>query len=87
MSMPTVRVYTSPLCQPCKATKRVLDKAGVSYEEIDATDPAVADRLKSYGFTTSPVVEVELPDGVDRWDGLRLDRLAALVYLAGDGAA
>lgn len=35
--MATVTIYTRQFCGFCVAAKRLLDKKGVSYEEIDAT--------------------------------------------------
>ena len=38
--MPTVEIYTSPLCGYCHAAKRLLAEKGVSYVEYDvARDP------------------------------------------------
>lgn len=33
--MPTVEIYTSPLCGFCHAAKRLLSSKGVSFSEID----------------------------------------------------
>ena len=33
--MPTVEIYTSPLCGFCHAAKRLLKQKGVSFSEID----------------------------------------------------
>ena len=39
--MPTVEIYTSPLCGYCHAAKRLLADKGVSYTEYDvARDPS-----------------------------------------------
>jgi glutaredoxin 3 len=39
--MKPVEIYTSPLCGFCHAAKRLLDKKGVEYSEIDVlADPA-----------------------------------------------
>lgn len=35
--MTTITVYTQPSCQPCKATKRWLDKRGITFTEVDVT--------------------------------------------------
>lgn len=69
-----ITVYTAGrACAQCVATKRVLDRAGVLYTTVDATDPAVIADLKSRGFTALPVVT----SGADSWSGFRPDRLAA----------
>ncbi len=36
----TVEIYTTPTCPFCHRAKRLLDKRGVSYREIDAADAA-----------------------------------------------
>ena len=85
---PNVTVYTSPLCMPCRTTKRHLDKHGVPYTEVDATLHRDAHQyIKRLGYTQTPVVTVELPDGLDHWSGYKPDRLDAIVYLAADRSA
>ncbi len=68
-------VYTSQGCVACAATKRQLDKAGVTYAEVDVrTDQDALDRLKAMGYLELPVVV----DGAEHWSGYRPDRVAAL---------
>ena len=39
--MPTVEIYTSPLCGFCHAAKRLLSQKGISFSEIDVfADPS-----------------------------------------------
>lgn len=84
---PTTTVFSTPLCMGCRGTKRKLDDLGVPYREVDLTEhPDEAERLRGLGFKTAPVVEVQLEDGIDRWDGYRPERLNALGYLAGGRA-
>ena len=33
--MPKIEIYTTPTCGFCHAAKRLLDRKGVSYQEID----------------------------------------------------
>lgn len=69
-------VYTSQGCVACTATKRQLDKAGVTYAEVDVrTDQDALDRLKAMGYLELPVVV----DGAEHWSGYRPDKVAALV--------
>ncbi|NQV84571.1 MAG: glutaredoxin 3 [Rhodospirillales bacterium] len=35
--MAEIEIYTSPFCGFCSAAKRLLDKKGVAYREIDVT--------------------------------------------------
>jgi glutaredoxin 3 len=58
MSRPKVTMYSSPFCGYCAAAKRLLDKKGVAYDEIDVVfDP---DRRKEMvelsGRTTVPQI-------------------------------
>lgn len=39
--MADVEIYTTKICPYCVRAKRLLDKKGVSYTEIDATDDAI----------------------------------------------
>ncbi len=38
--MPTVEIYTTPLCGFCHAAKRLLTRKGVSFSEIDVSRDA-----------------------------------------------
>jgi len=79
--MYTVTIYTTgPDCMACRMTKRAMDKAGITYTEVDLRrDPAaqayVTDEL---GHSTAPVVIVE--DGTDQhhWSGFRPDAIKNL---------
>lgn len=52
-----VVVYSKPGCGSCVATKRALDKAGVSYETVDVSvDSEARDMLVERGFSAMPVV-------------------------------
>lgn len=59
----TVTVYTQPNCQPCKATKRWMDKRDHLYHEVDITkSPEDAEAIKALGFKQAPVVVVSNGD-------------------------
>ena len=63
MTTRTIKLYTQPNCQPCKATKRWWDKRGIKYQEIDVTEsPADAAAIRALGFKESPVVIVSTGD-------------------------
>lgn len=83
-----ITLYSQPGCMPCRATKRQLDQAGAPYTIIDVTqNPDAADHIRELGYTGTPVVTVDLPDGVDHWHGHRTDKVAAAAYLATQGGA
>lgn len=74
-----VVVYSKPACGSCVATKRALDKAGVSYETVDVSvDSAARDMLIERGFSAMPVVAPS--DDVASWfGGFQLARLREVI--------
>lgn len=79
----SITVYTKPACVQCNATKRALDKAGLSYSMIDLTeDEEALDAVKALGYQQAPVV---MADG-DHWSGFRPDKIKALAAAAVDAA-
>jgi len=69
----TITVYSKPNCQPCKATKRWLDKRNIPYTEVDiSTSPADLEAIQSLGFQEVPVVIVSTgdPETDLMWSGL-----------------
>jgi glutaredoxin 3 len=59
---PQVLVYTAALCAYCSAAKRLLDKLGIAYREVDLTrDHALRERLseENGGYRTVPMIFVE----------------------------
>lgn len=61
-----VTVYTRENCQPCKMTKRELDKLGIAFEEVSISEnPDVAAELVAEGFLAAPVVKTT----TDAWSG------------------
>lgn len=65
--MTEVVVYTKPDCQPCKATLRRLNTAGVTVVEHAAADHLPL--LTAMGHRSAPVVM----DGRKHWSGYRPD--------------
>jgi len=79
----TVTVYSKPDCQPCRNTKRALDRAGIPYAEKPVADRV--DEFKDRGFLSSPVVVVTDESGAElrAWSGFRFDELRALAKEVG----
>lgn len=74
--MASVIVYTSPSCQPCKATKRFLTEKGIPFEERDVTaSQEAAAAVAALGYRGLPVIV----HGDQHWQGLVPSRLNALV--------
>lgn len=75
-----VKVYTTPVCPYCVRAKRLLDKKGIDYEEIDlASKPALrAELTRATGWRTVPMIFIgdELVGGCD--DLFALDRSGEL---------
>lgn len=70
-----VVLFTKPGCQPCKATKRVLDSKGIAFEEFDiSVDPEARDKVISMGFKSAPVVVTE----DDAWSGFNPKKLSEI---------
>jgi glutaredoxin 3 len=58
--MTNVTVYTTDMCQYCRSAKALLDKRGISYEEINlARDPDGRNRLQEItGMVTFPQIVI-----------------------------
>lgn len=68
-------IYSTPACVQCTATKREMDRKGLSYDEVDLTkDEAAYKAVKGMGYQQAPVVVV----GEDHWSGFRPDKIGAL---------
>lgn len=78
-----ITVYTTPICQMCRATKRSLDNAGIEYDTIDATADvnlaeAIRERANELGvMATMPYVTVYNQDNelVADWFGFQPDNI------------
>lgn len=71
-----VVVYTQPACQPCKMTKKKLDRSGIDYTEVDvSTDPTALDFVKGLGYSSAPVVYVSTIEGDVHWTGLDVAKI------------
>ena len=58
--MPKVQIYTTQWCPYCHAAKSLLADKGVSYEEVDATDPEIRSAMvqRAHGRRTLPQIFV-----------------------------
>ena len=76
-------LYTQDGCGPCRATAYALSKVpGVPFTSRDVRrEPEALEAMKSAGWDSTPVVEVQDPETgsvVAAWSGLRVDNLRAL---------
>lgn len=49
-----ITVYSLPMCQPCRMTKKWLEQRGIKYEDADGREHL--DYLRGLGAQSSPVV-------------------------------
>jgi glutaredoxin 3 len=84
--MPSIEIYTSLWCPYCAAAKRLLDRKGVAYREIEAPSgsPARSEAIeRSGGRTTVPQIFVD-GRAIGGYDDLvALDRTGELDRLLG----
>lgn len=73
--MVDVVVYTTPSCPQCMSTKRLMDKKGVRYREVDLTqNPDKLEEFKTQGHTSAPIVTTD----TKVWSGFRFDKIDSL---------
>ena len=74
-----ITLYSLPACVQCDSTKRMLNKAGLEFEEIDLSKSKKAmSRIKDLGYTQAPVIEA----GNQHWSGFRMERLQQIISQA-----
>lgn len=74
--MPTITVYSAPGCKQCRATKKHIERRGMTYNEIDiSTNEEAREFILEQGFQQVPVVD--LGNG-DMFYGFRPDRIDAV---------
>ncbi|MDZ7931315.1 MAG: glutaredoxin family protein [Rhodococcus sp. (in: high G+C Gram-positive bacteria)] len=73
----SITVYMKPECDPCSATKTMLDNKKVNYRTVDVTEDLDAYRFitEELGYRQTPVVYV---DEDTHWSGFRIDALKKL---------
>lgn len=75
-----VMVFSRPGCGPCTGTKRMLQKLGVEYVEIDlATNEEAAPVLKAAGAAEAPVVTYGGRIWTTGFNPDRLEKLAEVI--------
>ena len=77
--VPELTVYTKPDCPGCTMTKRELDKAGATYQEVDLTTrPDLVEAFTAEGLRSAPVVEL----GEQRIAGFNPGKIRAIAAQA-----
>jgi len=73
--MVDVVVYTTPACSQCFSTKRMMDKKGIQYREVDLSkDLEKLEELRAKGHSQAPIVETD----IKMWSGFRFDKINSL---------
>jgi glutaredoxin 3 len=56
--MPPVTIYTTPSCPYCRRARILLTSKGVTFEEIDASDPSIREAMieRAGGSYTVPQI-------------------------------
>ncbi len=58
--MPKITVYTTDYCPFCDAAKSILEKRGITFEEIDVSSPVKKMELKKRtGWRTVPQIFID----------------------------
>jgi glutaredoxin-like protein NrdH len=72
--MPVV-IYTLPSCVQCDTSKRLMNRLGIEYEEIDMSkDEAAVEYVKELGYTAAPIIV----NGTTHWSGFRMEMINGL---------
>jgi glutaredoxin-like protein NrdH len=69
----TITDETGRECSKCTATKRAMDRCGITYQVREMTE-AEREAFKKAGHMAAPVVVTE----TDAWAGFRPDKILAL---------
>lgn len=77
---PKLVVYSTPLCRPCEALKRILTTEGLTFEVKDLlADQEAAALMEQNGIRSAPALGID--DKIYAGEDLKLDRLVALLDL------
>ena len=74
-------IYTTgPTCIRCTMTKKVLNKKGIDYTEVDIrNNPAAREYItEDLGYTEAPVCIIEDGTNQNHWSGFRPDLIEKL---------
>ena len=70
-----VTLYSKSNCVKCSQTKRLFEKYGIAYQEVNLeTHPELVEQFKAQGFMEAPVIVSPHKS----WSGFRMDEIKAL---------
>ena len=71
----SVVIYTLPSCVQCDTSKRMMQRLGIEYEEIDMSkDETAVEYVKELGYTAAPIIV----NGSTHWSGFRMEMINGL---------
>lgn len=71
----SVVIYTLPSCVQCDTSKRMMQRLGIEYEEIDMSkDETAVEYVKELGYTAAPIIV----NGTTHWSGFRMEMINGL---------
>ena len=65
---PQVILFKTPTCPNCRAAMQLLDKAGVSYQTLNADEEK--ELVTRYGVKQAPTLVVPTGDGFENYRGI-----------------
>ena len=72
----SIKIYSKKVCNQCTMTKKLYDRAGVTYETVTTDgNEVLQDRLRAQGHMALPVV---ITPG-DSWAGFQPERINASI--------
>ena len=73
--VPVTVYHIGPSCVQCTQTKRLMDKLGIVYTEVDLREhPDIAEAFKQQGHLAAPIVTTD----TKVWSGFRLTKIKSL---------
>jgi len=73
--IPVTVYHIGPDCVQCNQTKKLMDRLGISYTEVDLRDnPDVLEAFKAEGLLAAPIVTTD----TKRWSGFRYEKIKSL---------
>lgn len=71
-----VLLYSTPRCIQCVATKKNMERLGVTFTEVDLTKDTEAHQfVTSLGYSSAPVVYL---NEEEHWSGFRPDKILTI---------
>lgn len=75
MAKVPVTVYSTPSCVQCRQTKKVLEREGIIFTEVDLTEhPDKVAEFKEMGHMSAPIVTTD----TKIWSGFKLGKIMSL---------